>query len=158
MPRRPGWAPFWVASYHDGSFARPTGGVPHLIVSDFPLLGLVGAQEVIQGPQAPVVIGLQPEGVIDPGAYALGVASGYSLLRHRHQLGVHGCGKPSLRTHTFMLHLAYDRRNILPYSPRASGSLTRSSPWHRVEKLRMIYLAVRALLYRLLTAAGHDDR
>jgi hypothetical protein len=28
----------------------------------------------------PVVIGLQPESVIDPGAYALGVASGYSLL------------------------------------------------------------------------------
>jgi hypothetical protein len=30
----------------------------------------------------------------------------------------------------------------------------------RVEKLRMIYLAVRvrSLLYRLLTAVGHDDR
>ena len=38
-----------VASYHDGSFACPTGGVPHLIVSDFPVLGLVGGQEVIQG-------------------------------------------------------------------------------------------------------------
>ena len=60
------------------------GGVPHLIVSDLPVLGLVGGQEVIQGLESPVVIGLQPESVIDPGAYALGVASGYSLLRHRH--------------------------------------------------------------------------
>ena len=84
MLRRPGWAPFRVASYHDGSFACPTGGVPHLIVSDFPVLGLVGGQEVIQGLQPPVVIGLQPESVIDPGAYALGVASGYRFLRHRH--------------------------------------------------------------------------
>ena len=65
-----------VASYHGGSFACPTGGVPHLIVSNFPVLGLVGGQEVIQGLQPPVVIGLQPESVIDPGAYALGVASG----------------------------------------------------------------------------------
>ena len=84
MPRRPGWAPFWVASYHDGSFACPTGGVSHLIVGDLPVLGLIGGQEVIQGLQPPVVIGLQPESVIDPGAYALGVASGYSFLRHRH--------------------------------------------------------------------------
>jgi hypothetical protein len=40
--------------------------------------------EQLFGLQPPVVIGLQPESVIDPGAYALGVASGYSFLRHRH--------------------------------------------------------------------------
>ena len=84
MLRRPGCPLFRVASDHDGSFACPTGGVPHLIVGDFPVLGLVGGQEVIQGLQSLVVIGLQPESVIDPGAYALGVASGYSFLRHRH--------------------------------------------------------------------------
>jgi len=84
MLRRPRWALFRVASYHGGSFACPTGGVPHLIVGDFPVLGLVGGQEVIQGLQAPVVIGLQPESVVHPGAYALGVASAYSLLRHRY--------------------------------------------------------------------------
>jgi len=84
MPRRPGRALLRVASYHDGSFACPADGVPYLIVSDFPVLGLVGGEEVIQGLQAPVVRGLQPESIIDPGAYALGVASGYSLLRHRH--------------------------------------------------------------------------
>ena len=60
MLRRPGRALFRVASYHEGSFACPAGGVPHLIVSDFPVLGLVGGQEVIQGLQAPVVIGLEP--------------------------------------------------------------------------------------------------
>jgi len=82
MLRWPGWALFRVASDHDGSFACPAGGVPHLVVGDFPVLGFVGGQEVIQGLQPPVVIGLQPKSVIDPGAYALGVASGYSLLRH----------------------------------------------------------------------------
>ena len=91
MLRRPGCPLLRVASYHDGSFACPTGGVPHLIVIDFPVLGLVGGQEVIQGLQPPVVIGLQPQGVIDPGAYALGVASGDSLLCHRYQLGVYRC-------------------------------------------------------------------
>jgi hypothetical protein len=40
---------FWVASYHDGSFACPAGGVPHFLVGDFPVFGLVGGQEVIQG-------------------------------------------------------------------------------------------------------------
>ena len=84
MLRRPGCPLLRVASYHDGSFACPTRGIPHLIVGDFPVLGLVGGQEVIQRMQAPVVIGLQPESVIDPGAYALGVASGHGLLRHRH--------------------------------------------------------------------------
>ena len=84
MLRRTGCALFRVASYHDGSFACPAGGIPHLIVGDFPVLGLVGGQEVIQGLHSPVVIGLQPKGVVDPGADALGVTSGYSLLRHRH--------------------------------------------------------------------------
>jgi len=92
------------------------------------MLGLVGGQEVIQGLQPPVVIGLQPESVIDPGADALGVASGYSLLRYRHELGVDGCGEPPLSAHTFMLHLAYDRRNIVPYDPSVAESLARSCP------------------------------
>ena len=59
------------------------------------------------------MIGFQPEGIIDPGTYALGVAVGDSLLCHSHQLGVHRCREPSLGSHTFMLHLAYDCRNIL---------------------------------------------
>jgi len=84
MLRRTGCALLRVASYHDSSFACPARGIPHLIVGDFPVLGLVGCQEVIQGLQAPVVIGFQPKSVIDPGAYALGVASGHGLLRHRH--------------------------------------------------------------------------
>ena len=84
MLRRPGWALVWVASYHDGSLACPARGISHLIVGDFPVLGLVGGQEVIQGLQAPVVIGLEPKSVIDPGAYAFGVAFGHGLLRHRH--------------------------------------------------------------------------
>ncbi len=84
MLGRPGRALFEVASYHGGSFACVTGSRPHLIVGDFPVLGLVGGQEVIQGLKPPVVIGLQPESVIDPSADALGVASSYSLLRHRH--------------------------------------------------------------------------
>ena len=84
MLRRAGGALFRLASHHDGSFARPASGVPHLGVSDFPVLGLVGGQEVIQGLQPPVVIGFQPESVIDPGADALSAASGYGFLRHRH--------------------------------------------------------------------------
>jgi hypothetical protein len=48
------------------------------------VFGLVGGEEVIQGVQSPVVIGLQSQGVIDLGADALGMAPGYSLLRNRH--------------------------------------------------------------------------
>jgi hypothetical protein len=84
MLRRPGCALLRGASYHDGLFACPACGIAHLIVGDFPVLGLVGGQKVIQGLQAPVVIGFEPESVIDPGAYALGVTSGYGLLGHRH--------------------------------------------------------------------------
>ena len=84
MLRGPRCALLRVASYHDGLFACPACGIAHLSVGDFPVLGLVGGQELIQGLQSPVVIGLQPESVIDPGTYALGVASGYSLLCHRH--------------------------------------------------------------------------
>jgi len=84
MLRGPRCALLRVASYHDGLFACPACGIAHLIVGDFPVLGLVGGQEVIQGLQAPVVIGLEPKSVIDPGAYALGVASGNGILGHRY--------------------------------------------------------------------------
>src|SRR5450432_3290902 len=113
MLRRAGRAQFRVAPDHDGSFACPPGGVPHLIVSDFPVLSLIGGQEFIQGLQPPVMIGFQPEGVIDPGADALGAAARDSLLCHSYQLGVHRCREPPLHSHTFMLHPAYDCRNIL---------------------------------------------
>jgi hypothetical protein len=83
MLRRPWRALFRITSYYDGSFACPPGSVPHLIVGDLSVLGLEGGKEVIQGLQPSVVIGLQSERVIDPGAYALGVASSDGLLRHR---------------------------------------------------------------------------
>jgi len=84
MLRGPRCALLRVASYHDGLFACPACGIAHLIIGDFPVLGLVGGQEVIQGLQAPVVIGLEPKSVIDPGAYALSVTTGNGLLGHRH--------------------------------------------------------------------------
>ena len=86
---RPGRVLFRVAPDDDGSFACPPGGVPHLIAGDFPVLGLIGGQEFIQGLEPPVMIGFQPEGVVDPGTYALGMAASDSLLRHSYQLGVH---------------------------------------------------------------------
>jgi hypothetical protein len=110
--RRPRCALFRVTPDYNRSFACPPSGIPHLVVSDFPVLGLVDGQEFVQGLQPPVVIGFQPKGVIDPGAYALGAASGDSLLCHSHQLGVYGCRESPLCSHTFMLHLAYDCRNI----------------------------------------------
>jgi len=38
-----------VAPHHDRPAARPAGSLPHLLVSDLAMVGLIGAEELIQG-------------------------------------------------------------------------------------------------------------
>ncbi|MGH3193534.1 MAG: hypothetical protein ACRDOL_41015 [Streptosporangiaceae bacterium] len=49
----------WPTADDDGAFPCPAGRVPHLVLGDLAVLGLVGGQEVIEGLQPPVVVGLR---------------------------------------------------------------------------------------------------
>src|SRR5450755_1478568 len=108
--RRARAAPVRLASHHDGPAAGPAGSVPHVLIGDLTMLGLISGEEIIQGLQPPVMIGLQPQRVVHPRADALRAPAGDGVLGHGHQLGVHRRREPLLTAHTVILYLSYDRR------------------------------------------------
>ena len=114
------------------------GRLPPLLLGDLAMLGLVPRQELISCPQPPVMVSLQPQRVVDPGAHALRLPGGHRLLSHRYQLRVHRRRHPLLRTHTNMLRFCHVCRNPMPIrSLRRSrfdgtGSLPGTEPGRRL--------------------------
>ena len=89
----------------------------HLLLGDHAMVGFIRGQKIIKGSQPPIVVSLQAQRLVHPGAYTLGLSPFDCLLGCSQKFSVDRRREPFLAAHTLMVHLCH----ICGRSSGASG-------------------------------------